>query len=509
MKKRADKKDTKIDESYTLFTNQLKRAIKPFQGEKEDRLKLLDSQIVNVFRLERHFVNLLELSSKKQAIAMLFLKYLEEKGKVVTAARPFFRERNLVYVKYLLPELRRHCWSAVYRYATNWPFLLWVITHIVLGVNYNRIVAKVELPEYKPTIELEPELLERLVEVVLELKKLRDDIVVQNLPLAIDRARMFARCTPRAELTDLDLIGHATEGLLIGIDKVMIEAKPMPHWAPSFHPVANVAYWRGESANLPGEPFAFPEWVVSGYRVENHHTSNKHKTTVKRPECPASVFRTTAIGKMGARLINSYSTTHLHLGPLDKRLLYHSNKRAAAHTSPEGHDYKEIANHIRRDRIAWYIARDYKIDIKVAEKEVNTLYKSVVDGSMFNWSSTGRGVELPDNIDEDVWDVLGILLASKYEDADEIVFLSRSCADELSVAAIMKASSVVPTIDDEGEDKQDRTHSYSAPTEEQPESKYEENQGLRLLRKALATLSIIERKVLVLSGLAELNCLEG
>jgi len=489
MKKKTDKKkESSVDESYTIFTNQLKKAIKPFQGEKEERLKLLDNQIVNVFRLERHFVSLVELSTKKQAIGMLFLKYLEDKGKIVTAARPFFRERNLVYVKYLLPELRRHCWTAIYRYATNWPFLLWVITNIVLGDNYQKISSKVELPEYKPTIEIENDILEQLISVVLELKKLRDDIVVQNLPLAIDRARMFARCTPRAELTDLDLIGHATEGLLIGIDKVMIEAKPVAHWPPTFHPVPGVAYWRGESASLPGEPFTFPEWVVSGYRVENHHTSNKHKTNVERPQCPASVFRTTAIGKMGARLINSYSMTHLHLGPNDKRLLYHSNKRAAQHTSPEGHDYVEIANHIRRDRIAWFIARDYKVDIKLAEKEVNFLYKSIKD--------------------EDVWTALGILLSAKYEDADQIVELTENAATEQSVAAIMKASSVVPTIDDEGEDKQDRTHSYSAPTEEQPAAMYEENEGLSLLRRALATLSIIERKILVLSGLAELSCLE-
>lgn len=498
MKKKKEK-DQEIDDSYELFTKQLKRAIKPYQEEdKATKLKLLDDQIASVFRLERHFVSLLESSSQRQTIALKFLKFLEDHGKIVTAARPYFRERNLIYVKYLLPELRKRAWTAVYRYATNWPFLLWVLSNIDLEDQYNRLNSNINLPEYKPSITIEREILLQLVQTILELKSLRHSIVVQNLPLVIDRARLFARCTPRAELTDLDLVSHATEGLLVAIDKVMIEAEPVAHWQPSYHPVDNVVYWRGESASLPGEPFAYPKWVVSGWRVANHHTSSKHKTDVQRPQCPASVFRTTAIGKMGARMINSYSTTHLHLGPSDKRLLYHSNKRAAMYASTDGHDYKEIANHIRRDRIAWFISRDYKIDIKLAEKEVNILYNSIVENAK---------KENPDK-DIDVWETLGILLSATYEDADQIVTLTEQAADEQSVAAIMKASSVVPTIDDEGEDKQERCQPYATPNELQPEAQYENAEGFSLLRKALLTLSIMERKVLVLSGLAELNCLE-
>jgi hypothetical protein len=234
----------------------------------------------------------------------------------------------------------------------------------------------------------------------------------------------------------------------------------------------------------------FPRWVASGYRVDKNHTADKHVSSVERPATPGGIFRTTAIGRMGGRLINSYSLTHLHLGPNDKKVLYHANKRSAGHLIADGVDYQSLSDHIRRDRIAWLLARAFTLDPRDVEVEVDIAYEIAVKDEENRWKS------------------LGTILSEKYEDAHLLVEGTSDSATPEEIARVMLASSVVPTVDDEGEDRQERDAPYAAPESSRPDVQFERAEQEHRMEMALRALSIFDRKVLVLSGLASLSCLE-
>lgn len=94
--------------------------------------------------------------------------------------------------------------------------------------------------------------------------ELRDAVIVRNLPLAISRARIFWRSTPRSHLSHMDLVQIATEGLIAAVDKYCLP-------------------WTG-------------------------------------------VFPAVVIGRCLGGLIESYSETTLHFYPKDKKKLYRARK---------------------------------------------------------------------------------------------------------------------------------------------------------------------------------------
>jgi DNA-directed RNA polymerase specialized sigma subunit len=88
----------------------------------------------------------------------------------------------------------------------------------------------------------------------------RTKLIENNMPLAINRAKLFYRKTPKSHLTLMDFIGICSMGLAAGIDK----------WCGKYSPV----------------------------------------------------FRSVCIGRMVGNMIDSYSETMLHFYPSDKRILY-------------------------------------------------------------------------------------------------------------------------------------------------------------------------------------------
>lgn len=100
-----------------------------------------------------------------------------------------------------------------------------------------------------------------------KIKDIRDEMITQNLPLAISRARIFWSYTPESHLSYVDLIDIAAEGLTISVDKYVIP---------------------------PG-----------GY---------------------TRIFRSVSIGRMVSGFIEEYSNTLIHFYPNDKNKLYKANK---------------------------------------------------------------------------------------------------------------------------------------------------------------------------------------
>jgi len=97
----------------------------------------------------------------------------------------------------------------------------------------------------------------------IQTKRARDDLIEANIPLAINRAKIFYKKVPESHITLDDMIGIASVGLVAGIDK-----------------------------------------FVGEY---------------------SKVFRSVAIGYMTRDLMDNYSRTLIYFYPSDKQLLYRAN----------------------------------------------------------------------------------------------------------------------------------------------------------------------------------------
>jgi DNA-directed RNA polymerase specialized sigma subunit len=104
-----------------------------------------------------------------------------------------------------------------------------------------------------------------------EIQKIRDELIIQNLPLAISRATNFRSKTSETHLSFMDLQGIASEGLINAVDK-----------------------------------------FVPPFRTQ---------------------FRDVIIGRITGDLIEAYSETLLHFSPPEKRKIYRARKASRNHES--------------------------------------------------------------------------------------------------------------------------------------------------------------------------------
>jgi RNA polymerase sigma factor (sigma-70 family) len=174
-----------------------------------------------------------------------------------------------------------------------------------------------------------------------EIRDLRAQIVEMNMPLAINRARIFWNRTPKAQLSYMDLVQIAAEGLLSAVDKYVL-------------------------------PFS-------------------------------SVFRSVAIGRMVGNFIENYSETLVHFYPVDKRKIYRANKVAHRFAAGTELDYEQIAAQVNDgiDEHEHHTTPSEIADLMAAASSVNSgAYGSVIEAreaAMDEESSSGGSDESHDH----------------------------------------------------------------------------------------------------------------
>ena len=122
-----------------------------------------------------------------------------------------------------------------------------------------------------------------------DIKKAREELITQNLPLAISKARSFWSWTPESHLTYMDLVDIAAEGLILAVDKYV----------------------------LPPAGFS-------------------------------KVFRSVIIGRATSGFIEEYSNTIIHFYPSDKNKIYKANKLLKTNQDKDSVDYEKLAEELNK-----------------------------------------------------------------------------------------------------------------------------------------------------------------
>lgn len=229
---KTPKKSYQFDDSFYRLAADVTRVI---EANKKNGTTQQE-QVEELLDAERKFKAAVLQYRQSTEVYKKFLQLVCIKNRNILSARPFFRETAVTFSKKVTPAIKVNDIEKLKTFDINYQFIKF-IRQAWLGPFPKRA-----------------EQLYNRVHVA------RTILIQNNMPLAIDRAKIFYRKTPKSHLSLLDMIGICATGLAAGVDK----------WCGKYSPV----------------------------------------------------FRSVCIGRMVGNLIDSYSETMLHFYPSDKRVLY-------------------------------------------------------------------------------------------------------------------------------------------------------------------------------------------
>lgn len=245
---RTPRKSERFDDSFYKLAEQVTRAL-----ERNKDGTIQKEQVEELLEAEQRFKETI-LTHKKQSTEVYkqFLQKICVENKNILTARPYFRETAKKFSKDVTPAIK-----AATRPTSDELTQKQAIEKLkTFSINY-QLISFIRRKWRGPFPKRAEQLFKRV-------HKARTRLIEDNMPLAINRAKLFYRKTPRSHLTLLDMISICGAGLAAGVDK----------------------------------------WSAEEY---------------------SPVFRSVCIGRMVGNLIDDYSSTMLHFFPSDKRILYKAN----------------------------------------------------------------------------------------------------------------------------------------------------------------------------------------
>ena len=212
------------------------------KGKKLSKKEFTDKQKYQVERmmeLEEIFRKTINSYKQSDKIYHKFLMHIKvTRGNILTA-RPYFRENSKTFGKFISPAFKEDNIEEIKRFHINYKFMVFVID------NWRGNLPKKAQKAWD------------------EHQYIRQKIIENSMPLAINQAMKFYKAVPRSHVTLMDMINASISGLSIGVDK-----------------------WVG--------PFR-------------------------------TVFRSVCIGRMKSNIMDVYNQTFLHYYPSDKKIIYKAN----------------------------------------------------------------------------------------------------------------------------------------------------------------------------------------
>jgi DNA-directed RNA polymerase specialized sigma subunit len=236
------KKQEGFDDSFYKLAGEIAAALARNKDPADEELSSTESQKKQVEELLDAEKKFKETVLKYRQSTEVYKKFLQKvciQNRNILSARPYFREAATTFSGSITPAIKTGNVEELKKFNINYQLI--------------RFIKDNWLGPFPP----------RACELFDRVHKARTILIENNMPLAVNRAKLFFRKTPRSHLTLMDMIGICSMGLAAGIDK----------WCGSYTPV----------------------------------------------------FRSVCIGRMVGNLIDSYSETMLHFYPSDKRVLYKAN----------------------------------------------------------------------------------------------------------------------------------------------------------------------------------------
>lgn len=243
-----NKRQDSFDDSFYKLAGEVTRALaKNKDGSTQEQ------QVEELLDAERKFKEAVLRYRQATEVYKMFLQKVCVENKNILSARPYFRETATTFSSKITPAIKAA--SAKENINNRIDVKAGIETLKTFDINY-QLIKFIRESWRGPFPKKAEELYQRV-------HKAREILIENNMPLAINRAKLFYRKVPKSHLSLMDMISISSLGLAAGIDKYCGKYTP--------------------------------------------------------------VFRSVCIGRMVGNLIDAYSETTLHFYPSDKRILYKAN----------------------------------------------------------------------------------------------------------------------------------------------------------------------------------------
>lgn len=223
------------DRKFQELTSNINKVI----IQNKDKIGDQKKQVELLFAQEKKFKYHISQYKQLEDIYAQFIGFIINENGNILSAKPYFREKSEVFNSEISSAIKNKNNKELIKFDINFKMIDFIVKRW-----------RGNLPP-------------RAKKYYDELKKTRNILIENNLPLAINRAKLFYRKTSRSHLSLLDLIDICTYGLITGIDK-----------------------------------------YVGDY---------------------SRVWRSVCIGRMVGYMIEEYSKTFLRMYPVDRKILYRAN----------------------------------------------------------------------------------------------------------------------------------------------------------------------------------------
>ena len=182
------------DREFQELTARINQVIKNNKGLIGDQ----KAQVEMLVDLERKFRKEICQYNRSTEVYSLFIDYVKDKqnglGNILSA-QSYFREKSVKFSKHISPAIRDEKPKDLMEFDINYQLIKFIMD------NWGS-----KLPEEA----------QKYYDQLLECRRI---LIENNLPLAINRALIFYRITPKSHLNLLDLIDICVCGLIVGADK--------------------------------------------------------------------------------------------------------------------------------------------------------------------------------------------------------------------------------------------------------------------------------------------------
>jgi DNA-directed RNA polymerase specialized sigma subunit len=189
------------DREFQKLAEKIKHAIAENEGLIGDQ----QAQIERLVSLETKFRNDISKYSKSNEVYAKFIMYVKEDLGNILSAQSYFREMSKVFNKHISPAIKENNVQELMKYGANYQLIKFIVDN------------------------WEGELPARAQKYYIDMVETRRILIENNLPLAINRAKIFYKKTPRSHLALLDLIDICVYGLIVGVDK--FSGEEYKNWA--------------------------------------------------------------------------------------------------------------------------------------------------------------------------------------------------------------------------------------------------------------------------------------
>ena len=187
------------DNHFRDFAKVLEGAIAEYGALTEETLlERQCHQMEKLAALEDEFRLTLVGSRYGDEIYKAFISFVCDEKKNILYARPFFRERQVVFTTQIGGALKTRSVECLQKFHINYQFVSFVLAQ-------RRWLKR-----------------SKVVRLASQISELRNALAIINMPLAISRARIFWSRTPKSQLSYMDLVQICSIGLLSAIDKFVL-----------------------------------------------------------------------------------------------------------------------------------------------------------------------------------------------------------------------------------------------------------------------------------------------